>query len=115
MVKVTKVGEDPPLELHCPRGCGKLRYGRSMYRGKTNNCKKCKGVMLTLDELQILENRGLSAFNKLRKNKLREIVNAGKVGSLDCPKCRKIMIEIELFYKKGRYMAKDWEATKLGN
>ncbi len=41
-------------------------------------------------------------------------MNTGKVGSLDCPKCRKIMIEIELFYKKGRYMAKDWEATKLG-
>ena len=27
MVKVTKVGEEPPLELHCPRGCGNLRYG----------------------------------------------------------------------------------------
>ena len=118
MVKVRKVGEEPPLELHCPRGCGNLRYGRSIHnidRGKTNNCKKCKGIMLTLDELQTLENRGLSAFDKLRKNKLRETVNTGKVGSLDCPKCRKIMIEIELFYKKGRYMAKDWEATKLVN
>ena len=118
MVNVTKVGEDPPLELHCPRGCGKLRYGRSAHyidRGKTNNCKQCKGVMLTLDELQIFENRGIKRFNKLRKNKLRETLNTGKVGSLDCPKCKKIMVEIELFYKKGRYMAKQEEATNLGN
>jgi len=112
MVKITRVGEEPPLELHCPRGCGKLRYGRSIhYRGKTNNCKKCKGVMLTLDEIQTFENKGLKSFNKLRKNKLGEKINSGKIGSLDCPKCRKIMFEIELFYKRGRYMAKQEEAT----
>ena len=112
MVKITRVGEEPPLELHCPRGCGKLRYGRSIhYRGKTNNCKKCKGVMLTLDEIQTFENKGLKSFNKLRKNKLGEKINSGKIGSLDCPKCRKIMFELELFYKKGRYMAKQEEAT----
>ncbi len=112
MVKVTRVGEESTLELHCPRGCGKLRYGRSIhYRGKTNNCKKCKGIMLTLDELQTFENRGMKRFNKLRKNKLRETLNTGKAGSLDCPKCRKIMVEIELFYKRGRYMAKQEEAT----
>jgi len=112
MVKITRIGEEPTLELHCPRGCGKLRYGRSIhYRGKTNNCKKCKGVMLTLEELQTFENRGMKRFNKLRKNKLRETLNTGKAGSLDCPKCRKIMVEIELFYKRGRYMAKQEEAT----
>ena len=112
MVKITRVGEEPTLELHCPRGCGKLRYGRSIhYRGKTNNCKKCKGVMLTLDEIQTFENKGLKSFNKLRKNKLGEKINSGKIGSLDCPKCRKIMFELELFYKKGRYMAKQEEAT----
>jgi len=112
MVKITRVGEEPTLELHCPRGCGKLRYGRSIhYRGKTNNCKKCKGVMLTLDEIQTFENKGLKSFNKLRKNKLGEKINSGKIGSLDCPKCRKIMVEIELFYKRGRHMAKQEEAT----
>ena len=62
--------------------------------------------MLTLDELQTFENRGIKRFNKLRKNKLRETLSTGKTGSLDCPKCRKIMVEIELFYKRGRYMAK---------
>ena len=105
MVKVTKIGEEPPLELHCPRGCGNLRYGWTA-PGKTNNCKKCSGIMLTLDELQTFENRGIKRFNKLRKNKLRETLSTGKTGSLDCPKCRKIMVEIELFYKRGRYMAK---------
>ena len=110
MVKVTRVGEEPPLELHCPRGCGNLRYGRTLQPyalnvGKTNNCKKCSGIMLTLDELQTFENRGIKRFNKLRRNKLRETLSNGKTGSLDCPKCRKIMVEIELFYKRGRYMA----------
>ena len=67
--------------------------------------------MLTLDELQTFENKGLKRFNKLRRNKLGEKLNSGKIGSLDCTKCRKIMFEIELFYKKGRYMAKQEEAT----
>ncbi len=110
MVKVTRVGEEPPLELHCPRGCGNLRYGRTL-QGKTNNCKKCSGIMLTLDELQTFENSGIKRFNKLRKNKLGEKINSGKIGSLDCPKCRKIMFELELFYKRGRYMAKQDETT----
>ena len=114
MVKVTKVGEEPPLELHCPRGCGNLRYGWTA-PGKTNNCKNCSGIMLTLDELQTFENRGIKRFNKLRKNKLRETLSTGKTGSLDCPKCRKIMVEIDLFYKRGRYMAKQEEATNLEN
>ena len=101
MVKVTKVGEEPPFELHCPRGCGNLRYGWTA-PGKTNNCKNCSGIMLTLDELQTFENRGIKRFNKLKKNKLSETLSTGKTGSLDCPKCRKIMVEIELFYKKSR-------------
>ena len=111
MVKITRIGDEPPLELHCPRGCGNLRYGRTL-QGKTNNCKKCSGIMLTLDELQTFENRGIKRFNKLRKNKLRETLNTGKTGSLDCPKCRKIMVEIELFYKRGRYMAKQEDMAK---
>ena len=114
MVKVTKVGEDPPLDFHCPRGCGNLRYGWTL-QGKTNNCKNCSGIMLTLDELQTFENRGIKRFNKLKKNKLSETLSTGKTGSLDCPKCRKIMVEIELFYKKSRFLAKQEEATNLEN
>ena len=68
--------------------------------------------MLTLDELQTIENRGIKRFNKLRKNKLRETLSTGKTGSLNCPKCRKIMVEIELFYKRGRYMAKQDDMQK---
>ena len=112
MAKVIKFEEEPLEGLTCPRGCGKLRYGRSMhYVKKTNNCKKCNGIAVTLDELKNWEKVGI----KLRKNKLREALNAGEPSSLDCPKCRKIMVEIELFYKKGRYMAKEEEATNLEN
>lgn len=111
MVKITRVGEEPPLELHCPRGCGNLRYGRTFqYRGKTNNCKNCSGVMLTLDELQTFENKGIKRFNKLRRNKLGEQISSGKIGSLSCPKCSKKMVEIELLYRRSRHMAKQEEA-----
>ena len=56
MVKVIKTGEvpiEPEKEYQCPRGCGKLRYGRSFqYLKKENQCKKCKGLMLSLNEIQ---------------------------------------------------------------
>jgi hypothetical protein len=104
MAKVVKFEEEPLEELTCPRGCGKLRYGRSIhYVKKTNNCKKCNGIAATLDEL---------SYNKLRKNKLREALNAGEPSSLDCPKCRKKMLEIELFYKRGRFMSRMEEDSK---
>jgi len=104
MAKVVKFEEEPLEGLTCPRGCGKLRYGRSIhYVKKTNNCKKCNGIAATLDEL---------SYNKLRKNKLREALNAGGPSSLDCPKCRKKMLEIELFYKRGRFMSRMEEDSK---
>ena len=100
MAKVIKFEEEPLEGLTCPRGCGKLRYGRSMhYVKKTNNCKKCNGIAVTLDELKNWEKVGI----KLRKNKLRETLNAGKTGSLGCPKCRKKMLEIEDIGKPWRY------------
>ena len=109
MAKVIKFEEEPLEGLTCPRGCGKLRYGRSIhYVKKTNNCKKCNGIAVTLDELKNWEKVGI----KLRKNKLREALNAGKPSSLDCPKCRKKMLEIELFYKRGRFMSRMEEDSK---
>jgi len=109
MAKVIKFEEEPLEGLTCPRGCGKLRYGRSMqYVQKTNNCKKCNGIAVTLDELKNWEKVGI----KLRKNKLREALNAGEPSSLDCPKCRKKMLEIELFYKRGRFMSRMEEDSK---
>ena len=109
MAKVIKFEEEPLEGLTCPRGCGKLRYGRSMhYVKKTNNCKKCNGIAVTLDELKNWEKVGI----KLRKNKLREALNAGEPSSLDCPKCRKKMLEIELFYKRGRFMSRVEEDSK---
>ena len=113
MAKVIKFEEEPLEGLTCPRGCGKLRYGRSInYARKTNNCKKCSGIVLSLDELRTLEKKRITRFNKLRKNKLRETLDAGKLGSLDCPKCRKKMLEIELFYKRGRFMSRMEEMNK---
>ena len=109
MAKVIKFEEEPLEGLTCPRGCGKLRYGRSIhYVKKTNNCKKCNGIAVTLDELKNWEKVGI----KLRKNKLREALNAGEPSSLDCPKCRKKMLEIELFYKRGRFMSRVEEDSK---
>ena len=109
MAKVIKFEEEPLEGLTCPRGCGKLRYGRSIhYVKKTNNCKKCNGIAVTLDELKNWEKVGI----KLRKNKLREALNAGEPSSLDCPKCRKKMLEIELFYKRGRVMSRMEEDSK---
>ena len=109
MVKVVKFEKEPLEGLTCPRGCGKLRYGRSMhYVKKTNNCKKCNGIAVTLDELKNWEKVG----RKLRKNKLREALNAGEPSSLDCPKCRKKMLEIKLFYKRGRFMSRMEEDSK---
>ena len=43
---------------------------------------------------------------------MREALNAGEPSSLDCPKCRKKMLEIELFYKRGRFMSRVEEDSK---
>ena len=112
MAKVVKFEEEPLKEMPCPRGCGNLRYGRTLEYGmrKRTDCKKCKGIMISLDELKTFENKGIKSFNKLRKNKLWETLSSGSLGSLACPKCSKTMVEIELFYKRGRHMAKQEEA-----
>tara|TARA_B100001123_G_scaffold112560_1_gene131197 strand:- start:16 stop:483 length:468 start_codon:yes stop_codon:yes gene_type:complete len=82
------------------------------YARKINNCKQCSGIVLSLDELRTWEKKKIARFSKLRKNKLRETLDAGKTGSLNCPKCRKKMLEIELFYKRGRFMSRMEEDSK---
>ena len=83
------------------RGCGKLRYGRSFqYLKKENQCKKCKGLMLSLNEIQKMENSGIKRFNKMRIHKLGETLSSGTPGLLNCPKCSKKMVEIELAYNE---------------
>ncbi|PBO81149.1 MAG: hypothetical protein COC13_03950, partial [Methanobacteriota archaeon] len=58
MVKVIKIGEvpiEPEKEYQCPRGCGKLRYGRSFqYLKKENQCKKCKGLIIPGGESTVI-------------------------------------------------------------
>ena len=111
MVKVTKIGQEPFNELQCPRGCGNLRYGRTtQYLKKTHNCKKCKGHVLTLDEIKTIEKKGIKRFNKMRRNKLGEVLSSGTLGNLNCPKCSRKMVEIKLYYKRGRHMAKQEKA-----
>ena len=112
MVKVTKIEDSPLQNLKCPRGCGDLQYGRSITTGwsKSNNCKICGGLMLDLDDLKNWEKKGIN--NKIRKNKLSETLKAGKLGPLGCPKCRKKMVEIELFYKRGRFLSRIEEDNK---
>ena len=112
MVRVIKTEEN----VHkCPRGCGPLKHGRSMdIMAKTTHCKKCKGVMLTKDEIQKWENkRGIGlANNKMRQNNLFALLNSGTAGPLDCPKCHIKMKEIHLGYKKSRTMSRHEEIAK---
>ena len=109
MVRVIKTEEDV---YNCPRGCGPLKYGRSLdIMAKTTHCKKCKGVMLTKNEIQKWEYKR-PGFNKMRQNNLFELLNSGTTGTLDCPKCHIKMKEIHLGYKKSRMMSRHEEIMK---
>jgi Zn-finger nucleic acid-binding protein len=112
MARVIKVTE-PEKELPCPRrhdfrGCGNLRYGKTWRNSqKVTNCKNCKGVMLTLDEIQTWGQDSWvpgrkKAARKLRSSGLENFLSSGTPCSLDCPKCSKKMVEIKLSYKKSR-------------
>ena len=111
MVRVIKTEED----VHnCPRGCGPLKYGRSLdIMAKTTHCKKCKGIMLTKDEIKKWENkRAGPLINKMKQNNLFALLNSGTTGTLDCPKCYTKMKEIHLGYKKSRMMSRHEEIAK---
>ena len=106
MARVIKVGKEPEKEHPCPRGCGNLRYGKTWRNSqKVTNCKNCKGVMLTLDEIQSWGQDSWvpgrkKAARKLRSSGLENFLSSGTPCSLDCPKCSKKMVEIKLSYKK---------------
>ena len=108
MARVIKVGKEPEKEHPCPRGCGNLRYGKTWRNSqKVTNCKNCKGVMLTLDEIQTWGQDSWvpgrkKAARKLRSSGLENFLSSGTPCSLDCPKCSKKMVEIKLSYKKSR-------------
>ena len=109
MVKITKVGEGPIesiKEYSCPRGCGDLQYKRAVNISfkKINMCKKCKGQMVTFDELQLIEEKRRA--KKLKRNNLKELLSYGNQGNLDCPKCSRKMIELTMSYKRGRMMSR---------
>ena len=109
MPPVIETGKD---EYRCPRGCGPLKYGRSIdLIAKTTHCKKCKGVMLTKNEIQKWESKR-PGFNKMKQNNLLELLNSGTTGTLDCPKCHIKMKEIHLGYKKSRMMSRHEEVMK---
>ena len=100
----------------CPRGCGPLKHGRSIdFISKTTHCKKCKGIMLTKDEIKKWENKRAGALinlNKMKQNNLFALLNSGTTGTLDCPKCHTKMKEIHLGYKKSRMMSRHEEIAK---
>lgn len=98
----------------CPRSCGPLKYGRSLLvMQKTTHCKKCKGIMLTEDEVKKWEGKrtGLKK-NKMGKNNLFELLKSGTTGPLDCPKCSRKMKEIHLRYMKTRFVSRQEEFAK---
>ena len=117
MVRVEKIGtETTEPKYPCPRGCGPLKYGRSIdIISKTTHCKKCKGIMLTKDEIKKWENKRAGALiniNKMKQNNLFALLNSGTTGTLDCPKCHTKMKEIHLGYKKSRMMSRHEEIAK---
>ena len=115
-VTMVKVVDTTKKTYPCPRGCGPLKHGRSMdIISKTTHCKKCKGIMLTKDEIKKWENkraRALINLNKMKQNNLFALLNSGTTGTLDCPKCHTKMKEIHLGYKKSRIMSRHEEIAK---
>ena len=115
-VTMVKVVDTTKKTYPCPRGCGPLKHGRSMdIISKTTHCKKCKGIMLTKDEIKKWENkraRALINLNKMKQNNLFALLNSGTTGTLDCPKCHTKMKEIHLGYKKSRMMSRHEEIAK---
>ena len=113
MVKITRVGEEPSLKLSCPKGCGPLKYGRSLdIIRKITHCKKCKGIMLSKNEIEKWEKKKIPVNNKMKKNELLAFLNAATDGLLDCPKCSRKMKEIHLEYKKSRTMSRHEDMAK---
>ncbi|MFL2941685.1 MAG: hypothetical protein ACJZ2N_02665, partial [Candidatus Poseidoniales archaeon] len=115
-VTMVKVVDTMKKTYSCPRGCGPLKHGRSMdFISKTTHCKKCKGIMLTKDEIKKWENKRAGALinlNKMKQNNLFALLNSGTTGTLDCPKCHTKMKEIHLGYKKSRMMSRHEEIAK---
>ena len=113
-VTMVKVVDTMKKTYPCPRGCGPLKHGRSMdIISKTTHCKKCKGIMLTKDEIKKWENkRAGPLINKMKQNNLFALLNSGTTGTLDCPKCHTKMKEIHLGYKKSRMMSRHEEIAK---
>ena len=56
--------------------------------------------MLSLNEIQKMENSGIKRFNKMRIHKLGEALSSGTLELLNCPKCSKKMVVIELVYNE---------------
>ena len=102
MARVIKVGgapKEPEKEYPCPRGCGNLTNQRKLTNlRKHYKCKKCKGINLSIDEIntQIL-NRGI------KQSKLEKFLNSGKQGGLNCPTCSRKMQILTLSYDKNLF------------
>ena len=108
VVKVIDKTENP---YTCPRRCGPLKHGRSLdVIGKTTHCKKCKGILLTKEEIRKWEKK--RGINKLRNNDLFNLLNSGSYGELPCPLCSNKMKELHLSYKKSRTMSRHEEVMK---
>ena len=107
---VVKVIDTTENQYTCPRGCGPLKYGRGLeIPGKITHCKKCKGVLLTKEEIRKWEKKW--GINKLRSNDLINLLNSGSNGELPCPLCLNKMKELHLSYKRSRIMSRQEDAA----
>jgi len=61
------------------------------------SCKKCKGVMLNVDDINKLP---LIGSRIIKKHNLEELLGTGDIGQLRCASCRTNMSEIHIVCKK---------------
>ena len=61
------------------------------------SCKKCKGVMLNVDDINKLP---LIGSRIIKKHKLEDLLGSGDIGLLRCASCRVNMSEIHIVCKK---------------
>ena len=61
------------------------------------SCKKCKGVMLNVDDINKLP---LIGSRIIKKHKLEDLLGSGDIGLLRCASCRANMSEIHIVCKK---------------
>jgi len=87
-------------EVHpCPRCSGVNLTKKFALRKKLRHwsCKKCKGIMLSVDDINKLPFIGSRI---IKKHNIEKFLGSGDIGTLRCASCRSKMNEIHIVCKK---------------